>query len=61
MFAWLLDILKSIIYFVLGLFGIQMSQDQAQLLPNQTPSSSSTAEANEVVVETLPSSEEESL
>lgn len=55
MFEWLLDILKSIVYFVLGLFGIQMSQDQTQLLSEQAPST----EANDIVVETITSSEEE--
>lgn len=55
MFAWLLDILKSIVYFVLGFFGLQMSQDQTQLLPEQAPPST---EATDLIVETLPSTEE---
>lgn len=48
MFAWLVDLLKSLVYFVLSLFGIQMSQDETQLLSEQ-PST-----GGELVVETIP-------
>ena len=59
MFAWLYDLLVSLVYFVLSLFGIQRSQDQAQLLEGQTSSEQTAArDAKELIVETLPCQED---
>ncbi len=59
MFAWLYDLLVSLVYFVLNLFGIQRSQDQAQLLEGQTSSEQTAGlDAKELVVETLPCQED---
>lgn len=58
MFGWLYDLLMSFVYFVLGLFGIQQSQDQTELLESQTPSEATGLDAKELVVETLPSYED---
>jgi hypothetical protein len=53
MFTWLYDLLVSFVYFVLGLFGIQWSQDQPQL-ESQTPLEATGLDAKELVVEPLP-------
>lgn len=58
MFAWLYDLLMSLVYFVLGLFGIQKAQDHSQLLEGQTPSDQTEQVAKDLVVETLPCHED---
>lgn len=51
MFTWFYDILVSFVYFVLGLFGIQQSQDKVQLL--ETQSDVANQSVSDLVVETL--------
>ena len=56
MFTWFYDLLVSFVYFVLGLFGIQQSQDKVQLL--ETQSDVANQSVSDLVVETLPCHED---
>ena len=62
MFAWLYEMITSLVYFVLGLFGIQLGATQeVNSLLEQGQAQEQEQEPKELVVETIATADNESL
>ena len=64
MFAWLYEMITSLVYFILGLFGIQLGVTQevnSHMEQGQAQEQEQEQEPKELVVETIATADNESL